>query len=146
MATVHQKLGYQLDQIYYQVALDDFYHNGVQLSSTAVMSDTAVALTESPELFSKPSQEYELTDSLTFMAKLDFGGMRHFSEQSPLFVRIVSFFVNSLQQWDGRHRRRTPLGVINGFLNLLRRWKNHVHKAFLELDNFGYQLRKEVAL
>lgn len=146
MATAHQKLGYQLDQIYYQVALDDCYNNGVQLSSTAVMSDTAVALTESPELFSKPSQEYELTDSLTFMAKLDFGGMRHFSEQSPLFVRIVSFFVNSLQQWDGRHRRRTQLGGIYCFLYLLRRWKNHVHKAFLELDNFGYQPRKEVAL
>ena len=146
MATAHQKLGYQLDQIYYQVALDDCYNNGVQLSSTAVMSDTAVALTESPELFSKPSQEYELTDSLTFMAKLDFGGMRHFSEQSPLFVRIVSFFVNSLQQWDGRHRRRTQLGGIYCFLYLLRRWKNHVHKAFLELDNFGYQTRKEVAL
>lgn len=146
MATAHQKLGYQLDQIYYQVALDDCYNNGVQLSSTAVMSDTAVALTESPELFSKPSQEYELTDSLTFMAKLDFGGMRHFSEQSPLFVRIVSFFVNSLQQWDGRHRRRTQLGGIYCFLYLLRRWKNHVHKAFLELDNVGYQLRKEVAL
>lgn len=146
MATAHQKLGYQLDQIDYQVALDDCYNNGVQLSSTAVMSDTAVALTESPELFSKPSQEYELTDSLTFMAKLDFGGMRHFSEQSPLFVRIVSFFVNSLQQWDGRHRRRTQLGGIYCFLYLLRRWKNHVHKAFLELDNFGYQPRKEVAL
>ena len=146
MATAHQKLGYQLDQIYYQVALDDCYNNGVQLSSTAVMSDTAVALTESPELFSKPSQEYELTDSLTFMAKLDFGGMRHFSEQSPLFVRIVSFIVNSLQQWDGRHRRRTQLGGIYCFLYLLRRWKNHVHKAFLELDNFGYQPRKEVTL
>ena len=146
MATAHQKLGYQLDQIYYQVALDDCYNNGVQLSSTAVMSDTAVALTESPELFSKPSQEYELTDSLTFIAKLDFGGMRHFSEQSPLFVRIVSFFVNSLQQWDGRHRRRTQLGGIYCFLYLLRRWKNHVHKAFLELDNFGYQPRKEVTL
>ena len=146
MATAHQKLGYQLDQIYYQVALDDCYNNGVQLSSTAVMSDTAVALTESPELFSKPSQEYELTDSLTFMAKLDFGGMRHFSELPILFVKIVFFIVNSLQQWDGRHRRRTQLGGIYCFLYLLRRWKNHVHKAFLELDNFGYQPRKEVTL
>ena len=146
MATDHQKLGYQFDPIYYQVALDHFCTNVVPASSSIVMSDTAVALTESPELFSKPSQEYELTDSLTFIAKLDFGGMRHFSELPILFVKIVFFIVNSLQQWDGRHRRRTQLGGIYCFLYLLRRWKNHVHKAFLELDNFGYQPRKEVAL
>ena len=146
MATAHQKLGYQLDQIYYQVALDDCYNNGVQLSSTAVMSDTAVALTESPELFSKPSQEYELTDSLTFMAKLDFGGMRHFSEQSPLFVRIVSFIVNSLQQWVGRQRRRTPLEKVIDYLILFRKWKNNVCQSFLMSDNGVYQLREEVAL
>ncbi|MDY4550656.1 MAG: hypothetical protein SPD54_02355 [Parabacteroides sp.] len=128
MATAHQKLGYQFDPIYYQVALDHFCKNFVPASSSIVMSDS------------------ELTDGLTYIAKLDFGGMRHFSEQSPLFVRIVSFIVNSLQQWDGRHRRRTQLGGIYCFLYLLRRWKNHVHKAFLELDNVGYQLRKEVAL
>ena len=146
MATAHQKLGYQLDQIYYQVALDDCYNNGVQLSSTAVMSDTAVALTESPELFSKTSQECELTDGLTFMAKLDFGGMRHFSELPILFVKIVTFSVNPLRQWVGRQRRRTPLEKVIDYLILFRKWKNNVCQSFLLLDNGVYQVREEVAL
>lgn len=130
----------------YLDAQNNFFVKAAQGSLLLEVSDAVVSIEKDVVLFSKPSQEYELTDSLTFMAKLDFGGMRHFSEQSPLFVRIVSFFVNSLQQWDGRHRRRTQLGGIYCFLYLLRRWKNHVHKAFLELDNFGYQPRKEVAL
>ena len=130
----------------YLDAQNKFFVKAAQESLLLEVSDAVVSIEKDVVLFSKHSRECESTDSLTFMAKLDFGGMRHFSEQSPLFVRIVSFFVNSLQQWDGRHRRRTQLGGIYCFLYLLRRWKNHVHKAFLELDNFGYQPRKEVAL
>ena len=146
MATAHQKLGYQFDKMYLQVAMDHFSKNAVPASSSIVMSDTAVALTESPELFSKTSQECELTDGLTFIAKLDFGGMRHFSELPILFVKIVFFIVNSLQQWVGRQRRRTPLEKVIDYLILFRKWKNNVCQSFLMLDNGVYQVREEVAL
>lgn len=146
MATAHQKLGYQFDKMYLQVAMDHFSKNAVPASSSIVMSDTAVTLTESPELFSKVSQECELTDGLTFIAKLDFGGMRHFSELPILFVKIVTFSVNSLRQWVGRQRRRTPLEKVIDYLILFRKWKNNVCQSFLMLDNGVYQVREEVAL
>ena len=146
MATAHQKLGYQFDKMYLQVAMDHFSKNAVPASSSIVMSDTAVTLTESPELFSKVSQECELTDGLTFIAKLDFGGMRHFSELPILLVKIVTFSVNSLRQWVGRQRRRTPLEKVIDYLILFRKWKNNVCQSFLMLDNGVYQVREEVAL
>ena len=130
----------------YLDAQNKFFVKAAQESLLLEVSDAVVSIEKDVVLFSKHSRECESTDCLTFIAKLDFWGMRYCSELSTLFVKIVFFIVNSLQQWDGRHRRRTQLGGIYCFLYLLRRWKNHVHKAFLELDNFGYQPRKEVAL
>lgn len=130
----------------YLDAQNKFFVKAAQESLLLEVSDAVVSIEKDVVLFSKHSRECESTDCLTFIAKLDFWGMRYCSELSTLFVKIVFFIVNSLQQWDGRHRRRTQLGGIYCFLYLLRRWKNHVHKAFLELDNVGYQLRKEVAL
>ena len=130
----------------YLDAQNKFFVKAAQESLLLEVSDAVVSIEKDVVLFSKHSRECESTDCLTFIAKLDFWGMRYCSELSTLFVKIVFFIVNSLQQWDGRHRRRTQLGGIYCFLYLLRRWKNHVHKAFLELDNFGYQPRKEVTL